>query len=387
MKDRENIRVAWVIPAMDGNYWQPLLREYTELYPQTNVYTGRWPGFLPRLTDAFAVEIVGKTQVIETSKLSATGYTPNVALASPKIVSYLLKFKPNVIFAQGFSIWTILTLVFKPLGRWKVIINYDGSSPRADYRNSWLRTAQRRIMVALTDGFITNSNAGKAYLTEIINARGSKVFARPYQVADVSALFNGESKNLQQKIKQKELKHPVFLFVGQIIHRKGLSYLLNSCTILRKEGIRDYSLLILGEGVQREELETFTQEQNLEDCVQWIGKVEYDRLGAYFSSSDVFILPTLEDVWGVVVLEAMACGKPIICSQFAGAAEMVVEGENGYIFDPHQPEILAEIMLRFIKNPNLALSMSQKSLELIDKHNPKEAAKFLAKVTSSVWGN
>jgi glycosyltransferase involved in cell wall biosynthesis len=273
------------------------------------------------------------------------------------------------------------------LGRWKVIINYDGSSPRADYRNSWLRTAQRRIMVALTDGFITNSNAGKAYLTEIINARGSKVFARPYQVADVSALFNGESKNLQQKIKQKELKHPVFLFVGQIIHRKGLSYLLNSCTILRKEGIRDYSLLILGEGVQREELETFTQEQNLEDCVQWIGKVEYDRLGAYFSSSDVFILPTLEDVWGVVVLEAMACGKPIICSQFAGAAEMVVEGENGYIFDPHQPEILAEIMLRFIKNPNLALSMSQKSLELIDKHNPKEAAKFLAKVTSSVWGN
>ncbi|NEP47001.1 MAG: glycosyltransferase, partial [Okeania sp. SIO2H7] len=148
-----------------------------------------------------------------------------------------------------------------------------------------------------------------------------------------------------------------------------------------------YSLLILGEGAQREELEIFTKEQDLEDCVKWIGKVKYDRLGAYFSSSDVFILPTLEDVWAVVVLEAMACGKAILCSQFAGAAEMIVEGENGYIFDPHQTEILAEIMLSFIKNPNLAISMGEKSRQLIEKHNPKEAAKFLSQVTSFVLDN
>lgn len=370
---------------MDGNYWQPLLSEYTKLYPQTTVYTGRWPGFIPWLTDDFKVEIVGKTKEIETSQTSATGYTTNVTYASPKIVGYLLKFKPDVIFAQGFSIWSILALLLKPLGRWRVIINYDGSSPRVDHRNSWLRLVQRRMMAALTDGFITNTNAGKTYLTEIINAKPSRVFAKPYQVADVRALFGGESENVGQK--KNNLKHPVFLSVGQIIHRKGLKFLLESCAILQKQECRDYSLLILGEGAQREELETFTKEQDLEDCVQWIGKVEYDRLGAYFSSSDVFILPTLEDVWAVVVLEAMACGKTVLCSQFAGAAEMVLEGENGYIFDPHQPEILAEMMLRFIKNPNLAISMGEKSRQLIEKHNPKEAAKFLSEVTSFVLDN
>ena len=157
--------------------------------------------------------------------------------------------------------------------------------------------------------------------------------------------------------------------------------------MLQKQGYRNYTLLVVGDGAQRQELEAFSQTHELADCVKWAGRVNYGNLGAYFNSADVFVLPTLEDTWGVVVLEAMALGKPVLCSKWAGAAEMVIEGENGYLFEPQQPEELAKVMRRFIEQPNLSKSMGDKSQQLMAQHTPEVAAQFLAKVTSFAVSN
>jgi glycosyltransferase involved in cell wall biosynthesis len=143
---------------------------------------------------------------------------------------------------------------------------------------------------------------------------------------------------------------------------------------------------VAGEGEQRQELETFCQTERLEDCVQWLGWIDYGQLGTYFRYVDVFVLPTLEDVWGMVVLEAMAFGKPVLCSKFAGASELIFEGENGYLFDPHQSEKIADILHSLIDSysqNNIIVKMGDKSQELIAQHTPIAAAKFLAKVTDS----
>jgi glycosyltransferase involved in cell wall biosynthesis len=80
----------------------------------------------------------------------------------------------------------------------------------------------------------------------------------------------------------------------------------------------------------------------------------------------------------------MMFGKPIICSQWAGASEMVIEGENGYIFDPHQPEQLAQLMSKFIDNPNLIEKMGRKSEEIMSEHTPEAVAQSLAEVVKFV---
>jgi glycosyltransferase involved in cell wall biosynthesis len=86
----------------------------------------------------------------------------------------------------------------------------------------------------------------------------------------------------------------------------------------------------------------------------------------------------------MVILEAMAFGKPILCSKWAGASELIMEGENGYLFDPHTPQAIAQAMRRLLDNPDLISSMGQRSQEIIAQYNPTTAAQFLAKVTNAV---
>jgi len=379
----DNIRIAWLLPSMErGNYWQPVLKEFIKSFKKTTVYTGLWEGFIPGFEGAFPVEVVGNTRFIKTS--SGSGYDPGFSYVSPKIVNHLLKFKPHVIFISGFSLWTLLVVLFKPWGKWRVVIVYDGSSPTIDFRNSRPRLTFRSTMVRFTDALITNSGEAKTYLTKILGAEDRCVFARPYQVPDVKTLLGHQEETSET---EPELQRPVFLFVGKVIPRKGLQFLLEACAILQQQGYQRYTLLIVGDGEQREELEVFSQNNGLTDCVQWAGWGNYDRLGAYFRKADVFVFPTLEDIWGVVLLEAMAFGKAILCSKWAGSSELVVEGENGYIFDPYNPEGLAEMMRRFIDTPELTVSMGHKSQQLIAQHNPEAAAKFLAEVTSFALSN
>ena len=377
----ENTRIAWLLPSMArANYWHPLLSKFTKLFKQTTVYTGLWPGFTPGFEDTFTVEVVGKTKYL-TINQSKTGYQSVLIQLSPAIIGYLLRSKPDIIFANGFSAWTLLAILLKFWGRWRIIIAYEGSSPGVDYRNSKTRLLFRSVMVKLADAFITNSKAGEAYLTKCLGAKASRIFTRPYEVPSTEALL----KQCQDtKLANLKLRHPVFLFVGQLIPRKGLSFLLEACVILKKRGYKNYTLLVVGDGAQREELQDLSQTYDLEDCVQWLGHIDYDSLPTYFQSADVFVIPTLEDTWGMVILESMVFGKPVLCSKWAGASEMVMEGKNGYVFDPDDCKKLAELMCRFIDNPELVTSMGISSQQLIAQHTPEAAVKFFTEVISFV---
>jgi glycosyltransferase involved in cell wall biosynthesis len=371
----DNFRIAWLLPK-SFLYWQPTLSKLTQLFSETKVFAAVWPGHAQGFENHVQVKLVGKKDSKRTY-LKAE-YDNKVDFLPFSIVGELLNFKPNIVFTNSFGVWTILALLFKFLGNWRVVIAYEGSSPGVDFRNSPARLLVRRVMVSLADAYITNSQAGKAYLTEVLQAKKERVFARPYEVPDANALLGNCNKS---EAIAPQFKTPIFLFVGQVVHRKGLHLLLEACSFLQKQGCNDYTLLIVGDGTQREELEGFSREHNLSGQVKWVGRVEYSRLGSYFERADVFILPTLEDTWGVVVQEAMIFGKPVLCSKLAGASELVIDGENGYSFDPNNIEQLAGVMRCFIDNPQLAQTMGKKSQQLTQQHTPEAAAKFLTEVT------
>ena len=381
MDRTHNFRIAWLLPVA-WFYWQPVISQFTQLFPQTKVFTGLFPGFARGFENSFAVEVVGEFQVIEMVR-ETTSYGSSFTYLSPRIIFRLLRLKPHAIFTSSFGIWTILALLLKPLCWWRVIIAYEGSSPSVDYRNSAMRLLVRRLMVKFADAYITNSQAGKAYLVEVLNANNNRVFVQPYEIPDPRTLATQENVELDTA----QLQRPVFLFVGQIVPRKGLHVLLEACKILQQQGYREYTLQIVGDGSQREELEKFSQEHHLTDCVQWVGRVDYNLIGAYFRNADVFVLPTLEDTWGVVVLEAMLLGKPILCSTGAGTAELVVHGENGYVFDPNQPEKLAELMRQLIDRPIVINGMGKRSQQIVSQYNAEAASKCLAQVTNLVLNN
>jgi glycosyltransferase involved in cell wall biosynthesis len=238
--------------------------------------------------------------------------------------------------------------------------------------------------VRFADAFVSNSNAGKKYLMEGLNVPEDKIFTRTYLVPDAGALL----KRLDQtQPPNLQLKHPIFLYVGRITARKGIKTLLEACAILKSQGYVDYSLLIVGKGDQREELEAFIKERDFEEQVIWAGWVEYGNLGSYFQQADVFVFPTFEDVWGMVVPEAMVFGKPVLCSNGAASCELIVSGDNGYIFDPSSAKELADKMQIFIDRPDLIESMGERSRQMISQKTPETAAKAYVEVTSFLREN
>jgi glycosyltransferase involved in cell wall biosynthesis len=369
---KNTYRIAWLLPAMGtgGISFQHILKEFVRDFPETIVYTGQWPGYAVGFENSFQVREVGATKFIELAK-TANGYNIGFSYASPSIIGHLIKYKPNVIFANAFTIWTAMAIALKFLFGWKVIIIYEGGSPGTDYRQASLRLRSRRLMVKLADALVVNGRSAKEYIVDVLEAKENCVFFRPFLVPSVRALVQYSEKEKPQI--DTKLKQPIFLYVGQIIPRKGVKTLLEACLILQKRGYQDYSLLIVGDGEQRQELEIFANKNNLKDRLKWIGKVPYKYLGFYFQQADIFVFPTYEDIWGMVLTEAMAFGKPVLCSQEAQAVEMVVNGENGFVFDPNQPEKLAEYMIQFLTNPELITQMGNKSKQIMANHTPTNA--------------
>lgn len=376
-------RVAWLFPSLArGFYWHPVLSELAKLYPAMVTFTGHWTGYSPKYEGTFLVREVGKFQFVVVSE-SSSGYDSGIILPSLKIVPRLVQFKPNVIMTAAFSCWTFSALLLKPLYKWKIVIVFDGVSPSIGGARSRLHKLWRRFITAFTDAFITNSQAGKDYLVEQLGADESQVFSRPYEVPDPSLSFDNSSKPTFP-FHWAHSGRPIFLFVGQVIARKGISVLLEACRLLRDKGYSNWSLVIVGDGPLRAQLQDHAQSIGLEDAVHWEGWVSNDRLGTYFQSADVFVFPTLEDIWGMAVLEAMLFEKPILCSQDAGAAELIEDGKNGFVFNPTQPDILADLMKIFIDRPELISCMGERAGQSIRPFTPEATARHLASVIENV---
>lgn len=375
-------RIAWLVPISEF-YWQHALSSLAKIYPQTKLFTARWPGYAKGYENSIEYEVVGSARSINKGETDR-GYSELIKLVSPDIIPRLLDYKPDVVFSVTFGIWTLLALLFKTVGRWQVIISYEGSAPRVDYLNSPLRLTLRRFMIKAADGCITNSQAGKDYLVKVLHAPPQYVFVSPHEVPDLDSILSQETAVGSERSLAQSTK---FIFIGQVIPRKGLHYLLEACDVLRQKGVENFEVFIVGNGSEQAKLEQVCAERLLEPYIHWVGKVPYEKLGQYLLESDIFVLPTLEDTWGMVVLEAMAMGKPILCSRYAGAAEMVADGENGYRFDPHDVDRLAELMEYLIKKPDLLTVMGQESQRIMSNYTPDKAAESLVEVISATMKN
>jgi glycosyltransferase involved in cell wall biosynthesis/O-antigen/teichoic acid export membrane protein len=366
-------RVAWLLPSMDrGNYWQPLLKEFSQEFPQTRVFTGKWNGYLPGYENSFQLETVPGYRFVVLKKVPA-GYNQGFFWLPLSIVPRLFRFRPTVIFTSAFSLWSLYALVFKLFTGARVIILWDGNSPATDYRTSNSRLAFRRLIGRWADGAVSNMRAGVEYLQGVIRMKEETLLCQPYQVPECSVLrtaTDGPQLDFAPR--------PTFLFVGSLISRKGWSGLIEAANLLRQGGMESFSVILAGSGEQMAELNELVHSHRLEQHVTYVGKVPYQNLGAYYQAADVFVLPTHEDVWGLVLLEAMAFGKPVLCSTYAGASEMVTHGENGFIFDSHKPSDLADGMARFIQEPSLIERFGARAANAVARYTPKRAARSLA---------
>jgi len=137
------------------------------------------------------------------------------------------------------------------------------------------------------------------------------------------------------------------LYVGYLYELKGVEYLIRSMALVARER-RDVKLRIVGEGPEKSRLMALTKALNLEERVLFEGFVPHTRIVRCYQKCDIFCFPTLGEPFGKVVLEAMACGKPVIASNVGGPAEIIENERTGFLIPPAQPLILAKAILGLI---------------------------------------
>lgn len=180
----------------------------------------------------------------------------------------------------------------------------------------------------------------------------------------------------------------IVLYVGRLSPEKNVRILIDCIPLIIKK-VENIRLLIVGHGPLKDNLIKYTKKLGVKKYVTFTGKISEKKLCCIYNSCSLFVLPSIVELQGIVVLEAMACGKPIIVakSKTSAAPEFVKEGVNGFIFNPDDKNDLANKILKIITNKNLKLNMGKMSLKLVKKHNIENSTNKLEKVYSNLLRN
>ncbi len=158
----------------------------------------------------------------------------------------------------------------------------------------------------------------------------------------------------------------VFLFIGRLIHQKGVDILLESFSKFKKG-----SLVLVGDGILKQSLIEKALQLDIQDRVHFLGNRQ--DVPKILSSADCFVLPSRYEGLGIVVIEAMSAGKPIILSNFTATEDLVINGKNAIVVEVEDRTALSEAMLSVLNNDNIRELLSKEArdhseLFSIDKH-------------------
>jgi len=167
---------------------------------------------------------------------------------------------------------------------------------------------------------------------------------------EIFTIPNGNDFEKIQKIMPSEKKSDV-IFTGRLLSNKNVDVLIKSIQLI-KERKPEIECLIIGEGPEKKNLEILAKKLNLENNVKFLGFLEnHDDVYAIMKSSKVFVLPSTREGFGIVVIEANACGLPVITTGYKdnAARHLIEEGKNGFVCQLDKEKI-AEIIAGILEN-------------------------------------
>lgn len=214
----------------------------------------------------------------------------------------------------------------------------------------------------LTSKFILQNADAVLALTQNMKQKMKQIYDR-----DISIVPNGidleKFKIPSESKKGRDAK--TIVFVGRLHPVKGVRYLLQAMKIVHAE-MPDAKLILVGDGEERENLESLTNSLGIRECVEFAGKVPHERIQDYMNQAEVFVLPSLSEGFPVTILEAMACGLPIVATNVRGIPNIVEEGVNGYLVNVKSPDEMAERILFLLQNDEMRERMSANNREKVE---------------------
>lgn len=222
-------------------------------------------------------------------------------------------------------------------------------------------------IIKKVDGLIAVSNAAKSSVEQ-------------YLPGDYTVIPNGVDIN-RFNPKKKRLERfrgisPLILFVGRFEPRKGLKFLFLAFNQIIKE-MPDAGLVVVGEGKLKDYYRSFLSKEALNN-VFFEGKVSMELLPSYFTTCDVFCSPAYTgESFGIILLEALASGTPVVASDIPGYRTVIKDGYNGLLVPPKEPNAITDAVSRITDDDTLRKNLISNGLESVQQYSWKNISKII----------
>jgi len=235
-----------------------------------------------------------------------------------------------------------------------IVVSYHADIVNQKWLRPFYRPLQRAFLKKVDKIIVATKNHIR--FSEVLQEFQDKIEVIPYGIDPENFSMN---ENIEMQVERLKEQHGNFsLFVGRLVGYKGLDILIRSMQEVK------HPLLIVGEGPNRDQLVDLAYRLGVDDRVKFIGKVEnQDTFTALFHACQVLVLPSISaaENFGIVQIEAMCCGKPIITSNLKSGVPVVGQmGATSILTPPGDHEALADALNHLLKNPKLVEIMGRK---------------------------
>jgi D-inositol-3-phosphate glycosyltransferase len=244
--------------------------------------------------------------------------------------------------------------------------------------------AESRIVVE-ADGVIVATEHEKSLLVHLYGADPEKISIVPLGV-DVERFRPLDKDKARHELGFKDEK--IILFVGRIEPLKGVDILINAAAMLESDV--ECSVLIVGgdesSKAQITQLQGLASDLGIGHRVAFVGAVDHDKLPLFYNAADVCVVPSHYESFGLVAVEAMACGVPVVASRVGGLTGTVKDGETGYLVPWLCPEPFAERIEMLLDNESLRRNLGEAAREGVSRYRWENVAARLLEVYRSYMG-
>ncbi len=238
------------------------------------------------------------------------------------------------------------------------------------------------------DLLIASTPDEAADLSLVYGADPGRVFVVPPGV-DLSMFQPIDRTEARRKIGYRSER--LLLFVGRLERLKGVDVAIRALALLRDRSHDDVRLLILGEDSPRsdeesekERLKAIAAAEGVQDRVDFLGSVAHHELPFFYSAADVCVMPSYSESFGLVGLEAQACGTPVVGSDVTGLRSVLRDEVSGYLVAGHNPAAYAEKIGRLLENPEQAQQMGRRGRLLAQRFSWPRTADRLQELFDGV---
>jgi D-inositol-3-phosphate glycosyltransferase len=213
------------------------------------------------------------------------------------------------------------------------------------------------------DLLVASTDDERNDLVELYGADPERVYVVPPGV-DLSLFQPLDRAEARRKIGYSEGR--LLLFVGRLERLKGVEVAIRALAFLRDRKHDDVRLLILGadskdgDESEMERLKAIATSVGVRDRVDFLGSVAHHELPFFYSAADAVVMPSYSESFGLVGLEAQACGRPVVGSDVTGLRSVVRDEVSGYLVAGHDPAAYAERIGRLLEDPELAQQMGRR---------------------------